>query len=91
MPNNNFSSSQDTGVTGAAKFVTSTVGNTVGGVSRTLLEELAAPSQVQPEAQESLLEMRWEVSGRALKMRRTELQRELKMLGNGGNQQWIAL
>ncbi|KAH1407347.1 hypothetical protein KXW12_001221 [Aspergillus fumigatus] len=80
MPNNNFSSSQDAGVTGAAKFVTST-----------LLEELAAPSQVQPEAQESLLEMRWEVSGRALKMRRTELQRELKMLGNGGNQQWIAL
>ncbi|KAH1757296.1 hypothetical protein KXX41_006482 [Aspergillus fumigatus] len=36
MPNNNFSSSQDTGVTGAAKFVTSTVGNTVGGVSRTV-------------------------------------------------------
>lgn len=36
MPNNNFSSSQDTGVTGAAKFVTSTLGNTVGGVSRTV-------------------------------------------------------
>ncbi|KAF7179442.1 hypothetical protein CNMCM7691_008375 [Aspergillus felis] len=36
MPNNNFSSSQNTGVTGAAKFVTSTLGNTVGGVSRTV-------------------------------------------------------
>jgi hypothetical protein len=35
MPNTQ-SSSQDTGVTGAAKFVTSTVGNTVGGVSRTV-------------------------------------------------------
>ncbi|KAJ5308733.1 hypothetical protein N7508_004112 [Penicillium antarcticum] len=29
-------SSQDKGVTGAAKFVTSTFGNTVGGVTRTL-------------------------------------------------------
>lgn len=28
--------SDDTGVTGAAKFVTSTLGNTVGGVSRTV-------------------------------------------------------
>ncbi|KAF5855361.1 hypothetical protein ETB97_009350 [Aspergillus alliaceus] len=36
MPNNTFSSSQDSGVTGAAKFVTSTLGNTVGGVSRTV-------------------------------------------------------
>ncbi|KAF7589408.1 hypothetical protein BBP40_004312 [Aspergillus hancockii] len=36
MPNNSWSSSQDTGVTGAAKFVTSTLGNTVGGVSRTV-------------------------------------------------------
>ena len=33
MPIN--TSSQDTGVTGAAKFVTSGVGNLVGGVSRT--------------------------------------------------------
>ncbi|KAL4774185.1 hypothetical protein BDW60DRAFT_205363 [Aspergillus nidulans var. acristatus] len=38
MPNNNWSSntSNDSGVTGAAKFVTSTLGNTVGGVSKTL-------------------------------------------------------
>ncbi|KAJ5225899.1 hypothetical protein N7468_007124 [Penicillium chermesinum] len=28
--------SQDSGVTGAAKFVTSTLGNTVGGVGRTV-------------------------------------------------------
>jgi hypothetical protein len=34
MPIN--TSSQDTGVTGAAKFVTSTLGNTVGGVARTV-------------------------------------------------------
>jgi hypothetical protein len=49
-----------------------------------LLEESATQSQVQQEVQESLLAMRWEVSGRALKMGRTELQRELKMLDNGG-------
>ncbi|KAL4868566.1 hypothetical protein BDV12DRAFT_197093 [Aspergillus spectabilis] len=37
MPlNTNTSSSQDQGVTGAAKFVTSTLGNTVGGVSKTV-------------------------------------------------------
>ncbi|KAI6091650.1 hypothetical protein F4821DRAFT_254966 [Hypoxylon rubiginosum] len=32
---NNNKSNQDSGVTGAAKFVTSTVGNVVGGVGRT--------------------------------------------------------
>ncbi|KAI0839636.1 hypothetical protein F5Y06DRAFT_11422 [Hypoxylon sp. FL0890] len=31
----NMNNSQDSGVTGAAKFVTSTVGNTAGGVGRT--------------------------------------------------------
>ncbi|KAL4990330.1 hypothetical protein BDW68DRAFT_175045 [Aspergillus falconensis] len=40
MPTNNWSSntssSNDSGVTGAAKFVTSTLGNTVGGVSKTV-------------------------------------------------------
>lgn len=35
MPSNPTSSSSDSGVTGAAKFVTSTLGNTVGGLSRT--------------------------------------------------------
>jgi hypothetical protein len=49
-----------------------------------LLEESATPSQVQQEVQGSLLGMRWGVSGRELKMGRTELQRELKMLDNGG-------
>ncbi|RAH43481.1 uncharacterized protein BO95DRAFT_445066 [Aspergillus brunneoviolaceus CBS 621.78] len=36
QPNHKMPSSQDSGVTGAAKFVTSTLGNTVGGVSRTV-------------------------------------------------------
>ncbi|KAF7117623.1 hypothetical protein CNMCM5793_006715 [Aspergillus hiratsukae] len=42
MPNNN---SQDSGVTGAAKFVTSTLGNTVGGVSRTAGEVTGAAAR----------------------------------------------
>ncbi|KAL3479484.1 hypothetical protein BJX99DRAFT_255488 [Aspergillus californicus] len=37
MPlNNSNTSSQNQGVTGAAKFVTSTLGNTVGGLSSTV-------------------------------------------------------
>ncbi|KAL4933943.1 uncharacterized protein BDV17DRAFT_286748 [Aspergillus undulatus] len=36
MPNNQWSDSSDKGATGAAKFVTSTLGNTVGGLSSTV-------------------------------------------------------
>ncbi|KAI1387637.1 uncharacterized protein F4822DRAFT_430384 [Hypoxylon trugodes] len=41
----NTKSNQDTGVTGAAKFVTSTVGNTVGGVGRTAGNVVGAASR----------------------------------------------
>ncbi|KAL4968005.1 uncharacterized protein BDV14DRAFT_168050 [Aspergillus stella-maris] len=36
MPNNQWSDSSDKGATGAAKFVTSTLGNTVGGLTGTV-------------------------------------------------------